>query len=288
MSDFYVIDHVDYLNQEFQNRKSRRPLYSLRAFARDLGLAPSSLTDFFKNRIYFTEARTQQIGQRIGLTPEQIQHWNDLMEVRTLKNLERKKILNVRIQSRIRTSQNKLEIEEFQVISEWFHLALLELIEMNPAKYQDLKLAAKDLNLPLRTVHIAFKRLIKLKLLNIQSDGSYQIVASTKVGSETTPAAAIRNFMHQVLNKAARAIDTQDLKHRFSTATFISLTTQDRKQLIQELDTFTMKLLTKYINKRKSTIPRNELYCLTLQFFNLLKESDSEIKPQQLKNRMRA
>lgn len=51
MEDMSFARHAAwYLNNEFTLRKQRRPYYSLRAFARDLSVSPSTLSDLLNSK----------------------------------------------------------------------------------------------------------------------------------------------------------------------------------------------------------------------------------------------
>lgn len=96
-------------------------MYSQRAFARDLNLAASSLTDFLKDRIRFTEDRVAVIGKKLGLSNEQMIHWSDLMDLQFTQNPEKKSLAKVRVKARLKATRNSISNDEFQVVSEWFY-----------------------------------------------------------------------------------------------------------------------------------------------------------------------
>ncbi len=48
-------DYIEKVKKEFERRKSKNKSYSLRAYARDLGISPSYLSKLFKYKVPATE-----------------------------------------------------------------------------------------------------------------------------------------------------------------------------------------------------------------------------------------
>jgi DNA-binding transcriptional regulator YdaS (Cro superfamily) len=56
-----------YLGREYRRRRERNPLYSLRAFARDLGCDHASLSQWIRGKRAITAASADQICGALGL-----------------------------------------------------------------------------------------------------------------------------------------------------------------------------------------------------------------------------
>ena len=65
--DFRVL-----LQNEFDRRLARNPRYSLRAFARQLATDHSAITRILKDRRRLTTKRVRALGERLGLSADQI------------------------------------------------------------------------------------------------------------------------------------------------------------------------------------------------------------------------
>src|SRR4051812_24878235 len=104
-----AIDFRIILRNEFVVRFQHNPSYSLRAFARFLEVDQSHLTKIL-NGVYSPSMKfMQKVGRKLGISPAQIS--------KTAK-----------------TNFTPLPDDEFKIISEWFHFAILEL-----AKTKDFK-----------------------------------------------------------------------------------------------------------------------------------------------------
>lgn len=271
MNAQFVEDHREYILRELNRRAHRRPFYSQRAMARDLNLAPSTLTDFLKGRIALSPGRINQLTKILGLNQEQAQHWKDLIAAQFSKKQEIKSLSLIRIRSRIESEKNSLTLEQFKTISEWQHLAVLELIEMNAEKYSQISVTAKELGLTAAETRIVFGRLEAQGLLKKdQETKRYSVLPSTHVGN-SVPSEAIRRFHKDLLEKALLALAHQPMEKRFFTSALVGLT-EDQFQRVKEcLEHMPSKLFDPYLAE-KTNRPKDQLYCFSLQFFNLLQK----------------
>lgn len=270
MSYKFVDDHREYIVRELKMRVKRRPLYSQRAFSRDLDLSPSTLTDYLKDRLALSPGRVSLISKKIGLTNEQRDHWVDLMVCRFNQSQVKKNESLVKIRSRINSEKNAVSLEEFKVISEWYHFAFLELVDMNSKKYSNLKVSAKALSIPIADLKAAVDRLLKLNLLKLNENNLFEVDSNTQVGNHV-PSEAIRQFHSQILTKAQQSIESQSMNERYLTSHFIGLPENKLAEIMEELKSVTQKIFEPYILNKDSS-EKTDLYCFSLQFFNLLQK----------------
>src|SRR5947207_7819225 len=59
------------LNREYLSRRRKNPAYSLRAYARDLGVQPSKLSEALKGTKGFSPKLAGQIADRLNLTMDE-------------------------------------------------------------------------------------------------------------------------------------------------------------------------------------------------------------------------
>ncbi len=271
----YVKEHREYLRREYRARVQRRPLYSQRAFARDLGLSPSSLTDYLKGNIRFSAGRIQQIGKSIGLTAEQCQHWIDLIDSQHSRDESAKSMAQVRVKARLQAQSHSLTMEQYTVISDWYHFAYLELIEMNSALYTDPKKAAQVLGIPVRTMKEGIQRLQAGGLLRVKDNGEFEVDSSTQIG-EQIPSRAICNHHSQILKKIEKSMEVHPMERRVNTSAFVALPKSQVPKLIEELRSAAVRILEPHLQATQNQ-PKEELYCLSLHLFDVL-SSASEVR----------
>lgn len=265
MLEYFPEDHRFYVEHELKLRLHRRPQYSLRAFARDLSLSPSTLSEFLNGYLGLSRTKTIHVAQKINLTTEQSEHFWNLMESRFSRSLHKRREAAVRAKSRIHSEQTKVSLDEFQFIADWYHLAILELLELAPI-YQDIKILSKALGLTRKKTTEGVERLLKLNLIK-KENGQLIIDKNTTNVGENVPSESVRLFHSQILAKALNAIETQSLEQRDFSSTMISINNSDIPEIKKELNQFWLSLASKYSAKSK----KNSLYCLSTQFFDLLK-----------------
>lgn len=268
----YVNDHRDYLKHEFAARIRRRPLYSQRAFARDLGLSSSTLTDYLKGRMRLSSGRVVQLGKSLGLSAEQKQHWIDLLESRFAKNGTDRNLSELRVKARLQAQNHSISLDEFKVISDWYHFGYLELLTLDNKKYSDVKKAASALGIPLKTMEQAVKRLKTLQFIRVDDKGIFQVDPSTQVGDQI-PSEAIRRYHEQLMSKAQEALKTQPMDQRFNSSTVFALPQSQVPLIMERLKSLAFELLDPYLTTQQKN---DALYGLNFQFFNVLNEGKSE------------
>jgi uncharacterized protein (TIGR02147 family) len=112
----------------------------------------------------------------------------------------------------------QLTMDAFQVIADWHHFAILELINLNDF-VPDLKWVAKRLNINPIEASSAIERLERLEMLEIRQDGSWVNTSgnNTTVGGPYT-AAALRKMQKQILEQAITAMEEVPAENRDQSA----------------------------------------------------------------------
>ena len=75
-----VNDYREILKQELNLRSGRNPRYSLRAFSRDIGLAPTRVSAIFKGREGISFETAEKICDRLGFDKEHSEYFCVLVE----------------------------------------------------------------------------------------------------------------------------------------------------------------------------------------------------------------
>ncbi len=140
---------------ELEVRKKRNPQYSLRAFALSLGVSPAQLSQIISGRRNITIKSLQKISQGLGLAPSEVENY--------LKDWSLQKLDFQHEDPKVRNKKNLLD-DEFKLISEWYHFAILSLVKLRGASTQPEWIAAK-LGISERVAEEAVRRLQRLKIL---------------------------------------------------------------------------------------------------------------------------
>lgn len=233
-----------YLRSELDLRQRRNPGYSLRAFARDLNLGPSTLCEVLAGRLGLSRGRAEQVSSMLNLDSENKTHFLDLLEAEFGRKVEDSKAARWRIQKRMQDQPAHLALGSFAVISEWYHFPILELIELDE-KFQQPKAIAKALGLKLKVVQEALARMQRLDLL--RREGNKLIVTDTMTFTgDEVPSQAIRQAHSQMLDLAQKALVDCKMDDRDNLSIFISVPKDKIAEFQQELRTALTSVANKY------------------------------------------
>lgn len=258
---------VDYLKVELQSRRDRRSEYSLRAFARDLNLSPSTLSEVLNEKVGLSPQKGKDLARRLKLTTPHSDHFCDLLAAKSSRSASERKEANIRANSRLRSTNAHQSIEKFKLISDWQHNAILELVDLAP-KYHSVDAISKALGITKKLARESVERLKQLGEVVISGEGWKTASAVTFVG-EQIPSDAIKHYHVQILKKAHDALQNQSIEDREFQSSFFAVDTADLKSLKEDLSKMRRELIKKYGHKAT----KNKIYCLSLQLFKLSEET---------------
>lgn len=264
-------DFREILDCEYAKRKKRNPKYSMRAFARDLNLASSSLTEIMNGKSSISEKRAEKISIKLGLIENQKKFFLTLAKNDYLLNNEKKtKKKNKKIILN-KTEYTDLHIDYCKVIADWYHYAILELFQLSDFENTSAYIS-KKLNLPESIVNEAIDRLLKIGLLSKDNDGSLKLVNDFTAGSDGIPSKTIRDHHLQLLQKAILAINNQNVHER----DISSITMAFDSEKLSDAKIKIKKFRRSFNTEMSLSENKNEVYCLSVQFFKLTEKNQGE------------
>lgn len=249
-------DYRSQLKGELRRRQLVNARYSLRSFARDLGINPGFLSSILNGRANLSPSKAAELAKLLRYDVEQASEF-----VRLVQNSM------VTIDG-VDPSEDfvPLRLEAFHVIANWYHYAILELTYVKDFKATPAWIADR-LGISQLDAEKALARLLKLGLLKKTKAG----LAKTKAFIATPtdqPSAALRSFHAQLLEKAKHALETQDISNRDITGTTMSIDLRLLPEVKKEIRKFRHRLA-KLVAKQKKQPTR--VYHLGVQFFELTK-----------------
>ncbi len=245
-----------FLQQELIRRIRVNPRYSLRAFAKTLRLNPATLSHLLAGRRPMTEVAIAKLGLVLGLKPDQIE---------SFYRAESKNHAPRRAKSSLEFTQNS--IDQFNVISEWYYDAILELTHLKKFKGEHPWIA-KALGLTVSEVNIAVETLVRMGLLVITKNGVWQdqVPAHSNITSEDISSAATRNYQKKILELAAKAIDEVPKSERDQTSLALTLRSADLEDVRELIKEFRHNLA---LYARRTKKDHDDVYQLSVSFFPL-------------------
>lgn len=248
---FQIDDFRQLLQSELIRRTRANPKYSLRAFARFLEIQPDYLSKLLLGRRAMTARTIHRLGLRLGLKPQDLEKFDS--------KISRKH------QEQIAVYQSLLS-DQFQLISDWYHFAILELVHVKGFK-PEAKWIARALGITVTEVHSAIERLQRLDFLEITPSGKWKILdsgKSTTIGQELT-SAALRKMQRQILEKAIDALEIVSPKERDQS----SMTMAIDSTRLAEAKRRILKFRRELSDYLEAGSKRDEVYQISISLFPL-------------------
>lgn len=248
------------LFQYLAEKKKKNSRYSLRALAKSIEISPSQLSGIINKKKKISPSQALKIIQKLNLSEQ------DSMELLADVHPELKNALNRKMEL------HQLTTDEFSLISNWIHFAILSLSYFKDNQANS-KWIAEKLNIQEDEVEPAFKRLEKLGFLEVRGNGFYQ---STKPLTTTTdiPSEAIRSHHRQNLEQAIKNLELVDVSEREYSSITLPIHFKDLEKAKKMITEFKKK-----IYKELNCDDPTDVYTLSIQMFPLTKpNSDKGLK----------
>ncbi|MFN7824951.1 MAG: TIGR02147 family protein [Pseudobdellovibrionaceae bacterium] len=247
-----MLEPQELLKSELQKRKARNPHFSMRSFAKWLNMSPAQLSQMISGKRPVTLKTLEKLSSKLDLTPNEKR---DLLYSKFEKENSK-------------TSIERLQLAEdqFRLISDWYHLAILSLTHLKGAK-SDPRWIGQRLGISVEQAHQALLRLQRLAL--IETSPQFKQIGNPFEVSSQTPSEAIQKYHQQNLSLAAEKLETVAPSLRQYQSVSLTLDPQSLKSFKRLIDAF---LDDAYDLAKKSS--KKEVYNLNVQLFPVTQPKD--------------
>lgn len=236
-------DPAAVLRAAFNEFLARNPRYSLRAFARSTGISHTVLSLVLSGKRRLSKKATTKLADFLGLDP-----------------IRRQRLLNEN--KDVEGHYENMPLDTFEVISDWYHYAILSILELPEAKFE-AKWLAKQLGLQEIEAKMAMDRLKRLSLVAQDKKGRWRQSSAPIKIDNTLSTVATRKFHKQLLNRAEQSIEQEPIENRdFSSMTF-AMDASQIEYASKKIRAFRRKL-TAELEKKSSP---NAVFNLTVQLY---------------------
>ena len=256
------LDFRHHLQRELERRKELDRGYSLRKFAASLGEDPSALSRILSGKSPAGPRVIRKLGGALLLGPDEI---NDFLRLEKSKRT-RESIgqLTSRPRSAMAADFQPIQADQFRVISDWQHFAILELMQLKSFKPEKLWIA-KTLGISLAEVSLAIERLIRVGLLDVDQDGRWTDLTqgwSTNIAQPFFDPGH-RRLQKQILEKAIFALESIPVSRRDQS----SITMAFPQSRMSEAKNWIREFRRKFNQEFGQGDDRDSVYQLCLSFF---------------------
>lgn len=252
MSTRAVIEH---LKSDFERRRKKNPLYSLRAYARFLEISPAQLSQVLSGKRVLSLNMASGLIEKMTISPFQKQKLlvDSSRAYNTLQELEKR----------------QLQEDEFQLVGNWESFAVLSLAKLKGNQAAPAWIA-KRLNIPERNAAAVFERLLRLGLVEKRGSQFHRTSAAIK-STQGVASAAIRKYHRSVLELSQEKLEQVAVENR----DFSSVTMPADPAKLEEARAI-LKECRRQIAECLETEKSNEVFLLNLSLFPLTSPGDKK------------
>ena len=233
------------------------PAYSARAFARDIGVSPAFVTQVLNGQKKININRAIDIVKALKLKDNEKQA--------LLESVFSENGMSLKIKSEIdRDTLVDLSDEQFSVVADWYHFAILDLTTTKGFQSK-APWIAKRLGISVFEVEMALIRLVKVGLIVKSTDGyrkaHKQVTFPTKVSM-----VAVREHHRQMMDRAKSQLEKTDAQS-FKNRMIVSITCAADTRKIEEAREKIAEFQQELANFLSDGDECEEVYQLNIQLF---------------------
>lgn len=238
---------------ELNKRKGINPNFSMRSFAKWLGVSPAQLSQMMAGKRTITLKSMKKISERLGLSPHE-------------RNNLAGSLLQTQKDSNNKKQVLRLREDQFHLIADWYHMAILSLTRIKKSQ-ADPRWIAHRLGISIEQAHQALLRLERLGI--IQTKPKFKQISEPIEMVSEVPSEAIRKYHIQNLHLATEKIEMVEVKKRQFQSLSIPLNPEKLEPFKKLIDDF-LAVAAELSRKHEG----HEVYNLNVQLFpvTILKE----------------
>lgn len=230
------------LEYEFALKNKKNPAYSLRAFARDLGLSPSKLSEILSNKQGLSVTRAISVGNKIGYRDEKLAWFCNLVEVEHSRSqIGKKNALKKILKYENGVLTRNISLDQINFPLQWYHLAIRRLTSLSTFKH-DTHWVAKKLGLSFEKTQKAINNLIKARLLIQKEDGSIKNLDNISIYSSLMNTKALKRISKSIHLSSFLSLDRCEREYRRQSIHILSIKKADIPQVYEIIKDFEDKL----------------------------------------------
>jgi uncharacterized protein (TIGR02147 family) len=259
------------LRDAYLVKKERNPSYSTRAFARDLGISQSLVSLILHGKRNVTLKQALKFAEVLEIDGATAESLIKSAAIASARDRTARQYLEARLEAKRTSAPDdetvSIQVDRFRVISQWYHLPILDLISTKDF-IADARFVAERLGITELQANDAIERLIRLGLLEIK-DGKWAKTHAKIFVPTDRSHEAVRGFHRQMIGKALDELQDTSVE-AFSEREISGTTMSIDPARLPELKKTLARLQRKFSDIATKG-EASQVYQLNIQFFNLTK-----------------
>ena len=273
-----IQNYRSFLRERLIQKQKKNPQFSMRSFAKQLGIQPAFLSYVLNGKRDLSEEMTAQFIDRLGLTTDEGKRLELLVRYEKAQSPTQKKRLLEQLNelSPNQSPLRNLSVDHFVMVSEWYHFAILLLVRLESFDWS-VSNVAKTLNLTSLEVEQALERMMALELIEWQKGMRPTRTETRLMVESSTSNAALKKYHTQLFEKATQGLEAFTPQERITSTQNIVLS---EKQL-PAANTLIQECFRKLIDLSATRLPDAEVYHVGIHAFPLTQ--NKKLKPNSQK-----
>lgn len=275
----------EFLRRELDRRLGTNPRYSLRAFAKNLGMSPGELSEVLREKRPMSARACHKVAQSLSLSPAEFKQLLVLAatarpigsrfdiegEAAPLKTMNSNAGGSASLSGGYSASAavmaHRLSEDRFRLVCDWWCFAILNLLDLDDVAW-DRQEISNRLGISELQAQTTMERLERLGLVRKTTPG--RAVATNEFVEHLSDVSseAIRRYHRALLEKAIEALDSHSRDERDVTGIGFAMDRRELKSMAREISEFQDQLIAKYGRKRRGR-KLDSVYQLEVALFRL-------------------
>jgi len=267
-----VFDYTDYrilLADLYQQRKQEWAAFSYRYICNKVGISSAGFfTNILNGKRNISDELVFKFAELFGFSSVETEYFECMVHYDQSKEPDRRKYYHNKMVTLRKTSIYELTAEQNEYFSNWYNVAIRELINFYPFN-GDYEALAKMLapSITATQAQNAIELLLKLNL--IRKDGALYVVTDKTVRtSNQTSLSAIHHYQRAAMTLAQTAIERFDRADRNISTLTLNISTEQFKAISEKLTEFQLAALEM---AKSDSSPSERVYQFNFQIFPLTK-----------------
>ena len=246
--------YLDTIKNHLSQKQRVNPAYSLRAFARDLGMHPGTLGKVIKGERPLPLKISRQVTEKLDLSPtEKTLFMESLLRRKT--NIDLIPIAEL-------DERHIVDESNYRVIAEWEHFIVIDLFEIADFE-RTIEDISKRLSITLNRAEVVVKNLVNSGLIKVDEEGKLECIHAGIKTTEDIESKALQQSHTETLETGLRKIKEIEVDLR----DFSSMTASIDLEQLPEAKTIIREFRQKMTSLLRNGTNKTDVYQLAIQFY---------------------
>tara|TARA_B100001248_G_scaffold251745_2_gene227202 strand:- start:23428 stop:24207 length:780 start_codon:yes stop_codon:yes gene_type:complete len=213
-----------FLEQEYLKRLGKNSSYSIRAFAKDININDSTLSQILRGKRNLSKKKQEEIGLKLGLS---------LAALRKIQGEAAAGKIPYKI----------LREDQYDVVANWYYDVILEMVDLDNFRL-DAKWIAKKLEISTNEATLALQKLIRSNYLICDDKGKWHnnLKNITSAEDNDFDHIALQNFQTQMRERAIASIKNDGAKDKNHSSYTVAMDQDLFPEIKEEIKIFRRKI----------------------------------------------